>query len=203
MSYYDIDAILTDAQVCFSSEMVPKSTNVSQKVPCTFELDVPGLGYLDNNVGHTLKTGTRVDLPLWLAEMLAVSSPSSSKALVTLDMPPALSPRVMNALKADPKSVDLRAQAQHFYSLGARMLDLFEEDEVLDVLTDAFRTRAAEIGDHAANAGIAAKSGGGVGVGTEGVEFLRGLDEAERALFRAAHDSSRGVRAWLGDVKKS
>ena len=34
-SYYDIDAILTDAQ----------------KLPCTFELDVPGLGYIDGNVG--------------------------------------------------------------------------------------------------------------------------------------------------------
>ena len=32
-SYYDIDAILTDAQ----------------KVPCTFEIDVPGLGYIDGN----------------------------------------------------------------------------------------------------------------------------------------------------------
>lgn len=34
-SYYDIDAILTDAQ----------------KVPCTLNLDVPGLGYLDDNAG--------------------------------------------------------------------------------------------------------------------------------------------------------
>ena len=34
-SYYNIDAILTDAQ----------------KVPCTFELDIPGLGYLDENPG--------------------------------------------------------------------------------------------------------------------------------------------------------
>ena len=34
-SYYDIDAILTDAQ----------------KVPCTLNLDLPGLGYLDDNAG--------------------------------------------------------------------------------------------------------------------------------------------------------
>jgi GINS complex subunit 3 len=134
--------------------------------------------------------------------MLAVSSPASSKNLVMLDLPSALSARVMNALKADAKSVDLRALAQHFYGLGARMLDLFEEDDVLDVLTDAFRVRAADIGDHAANAGAAARSGG-VGVGTEGVEFLRGLDETERSLFRAAHESAKAVKAWLGDIKKS
>lgn len=34
-SYYDVDAILTDAQ----------------KLPCTFELDVPGLGFIDGNAG--------------------------------------------------------------------------------------------------------------------------------------------------------
>lgn len=34
-SYYDIDAILTDAQ----------------KLPATFTISVPGLGVLDDNVG--------------------------------------------------------------------------------------------------------------------------------------------------------
>lgn len=34
-SYYNIDAILTDAQ----------------KVPCTFTLDLPSMGYLDDNAG--------------------------------------------------------------------------------------------------------------------------------------------------------
>lgn len=34
-SYYDVDAILTDAQ----------------KVPCTFEIDVPGLGFIDGHAG--------------------------------------------------------------------------------------------------------------------------------------------------------
>lgn len=39
-TYYDIDAILTDAQ----------------KVPCTFELDVPGLGYLEGNPGQDVRS---------------------------------------------------------------------------------------------------------------------------------------------------
>ena len=42
----------------------------------------------------------------------------------------------MNALKADPKTVELRALAPHFYALGARILDLFEDDELADVLTE-------------------------------------------------------------------
>lgn len=86
-----------------------------------------------------IKQGSKVELPLWLAEMLAVSNPSGNSSLATLDLPPALSQRVMNALKADPKTVDIRAQAQHFYNIGARMLELFEEEEMVDILTNVSR----------------------------------------------------------------
>lgn len=42
----------------------------------------------------------------------------------------------MNALKADPRTVDLRSLAPHFYSLGERILELFEEEELVDVLME-------------------------------------------------------------------
>lgn len=38
-SYYSVDAILTDAQ----------------KVPCKFELEVPGLGFIDGSVGADVR----------------------------------------------------------------------------------------------------------------------------------------------------
>lgn len=119
-TYYSPDAILTDAQ----------------KAPCTFELTVPQLTPLNN--GSVVEHGTKLELPLWLAEMLAVSKPAgpSSNSLATLDMPAPLGPRVMNALRADPKSVDIRAQAQRFYGLGERMLDLFDDEEVAEVLNE-------------------------------------------------------------------
>jgi len=41
----------------------------------------------------------------------------------------------MNALKADPRTVDLRSLAPHFYSLGVRILELFEEEEMVDILS--------------------------------------------------------------------
>ncbi|PSK35980.1 hypothetical protein B9Z65_5795 [Elsinoe australis] len=176
-SYHDVDSILTDAQ----------------KVPVTFEIDVPGLGYLSGNAGGDIKSGTKVELPLWLGEMLAVSQPSGTSALATLDLPTALSQRVVNALKADAKSVDIRAQAQHFYSIGARMLELFEEEELVDVLMETFRKRAAEIADHAHNSRSALG---------EGAEFMRSLDETERKLFHAAHDNSSAVRKWFETAGK-
>lgn len=46
-SYYDLNAILTD----------------SQKIPCTFELTVPSLGYLGGNAGEDIKSGAKLELP--------------------------------------------------------------------------------------------------------------------------------------------
>ena len=118
--YYDIDAILTDAQ----------------KLPCTFEHDVPGLGYLESSSSSPdIKAGARLQLPVWLAEMLAVSQRLGTLSdVITLDIPVALSPRVQNALKADPRTVELRSLATHFYGLGERVLGLFEEEVLCDVL---------------------------------------------------------------------
>ncbi|KAJ4359088.1 DNA replication protein [Ascochyta clinopodiicola] len=176
-SYYNIDSILTDAQ----------------KVPCTFELTVPGLGYLESPLSSTITQGTKLSLPLWLGEMLALSQSLNTQSLVTLDTPTALSPRVLNALKADPKTVDLRALAPHFYNLGARILELFDEEDMVDVLSDTFKARAAVIADQAHN------PRGALG---EGADFMRGLDENERQLFRAAHDSAKGVRTWMADLQR-
>ena len=72
--------------------------------------------------------------------MLAVSRPAQdAPALATLDLPSALGSTVLNALRADPRSVQLRQQAVWFYGLGERMLELFEEEELGGVLVEVRR----------------------------------------------------------------
>jgi hypothetical protein len=85
-----------------------------------------------------VKKDQSLSLPLWLASYLATSSIGASPAL-TMDLPASLAPRVLNALKADPRTVDLRAQAPYFYEVACRALDLFEEDDIVDVLVDVSR----------------------------------------------------------------
>lgn len=51
----------------------------------------------------------------------------------------------MNALKADPRTVDLRSLAPHFYRLGVRILQLFEEEEIMEVLSDVGNTVSCEL----------------------------------------------------------
>jgi GINS complex subunit 3 len=65
------------------------TTDDAKKLPCTFEFNGPGLGFLDGNVGEDvrensstptviayaslqIKPGSRVDIPLWLGSFLAV-----------------------------------------------------------------------------------------------------------------------------------
>lgn len=129
---------------------------------------------------------TPLPLPLWLAELLCVQTTTSSSPILTIDLPPLLSSRVLNALRADPISVDLRQQARYFYAFATRVLELFEEEDVVDVLEMSWKRRSKGVGDvaHASSSsggGSGGSSGGagGGGVGEREV-FLRGLEEGER-----------------------
>ena len=43
---------------------------------------------------------------------------------------------MLAALKAGSKTVDLRQLASHYYELAARVLELFEEEEIVDLLSE-------------------------------------------------------------------
>lgn len=196
MSYYDIDSILTDAE----------------KIPCTFQLDIADLGYLDNSPGQPLKAGATVSLPLWLAEMLVIANTGGvdNKTFVTFDLPPALGNDVISALKADPRAVPLRDRSAHFYGLATHMMDLSEEQELGQVLRKTFVTRATEIALHARKVGGTGHGHKGktkdessnLGLGNAGEEFLRGLDDWERKLFRKAHEGAKAGKGWMESIKK-
>ncbi|KYK58492.1 DNA replication complex GINS protein psf-3 [Drechmeria coniospora] len=203
MSYYDVNSILTDAEVrtpitvtattlVLSHHLTPAAM---QKVPCQFELDCPYLGHLDNSTSG-LKPGTALTLPLWLAEMLALAAAGEdSKAPLTLNLPSCLSDQVAAALKADPRAVPLRDLSAHFYGIGVRMLDLFDERDLSAVLRRTFVVRAGDVGLHARKADES--------IGGHGQEFLRGLEEWERLLFRRAHEGVKGAKEWTEKVKKN
>lgn len=64
---------------------------------------------------------------------------------------------------------------------------------MMSVHCQTFKARASEIADQAHN------PRGALG---DGAEFLRGLDETERQLFKAAHEGPKAVKAWTQDQKK-
>lgn len=143
--------------------------------------------------------------------MLAIANTGDieGKSFVTFDLPPALGNDVVQALKADPRAVPLRDQSAHFYGLATHMMELSEEQELGAVLRKTFVTRASEIALHARKVGGVGHKGKGaaeetsnLGIGGAGEEFLRGLDEWERRLFRKAHDGAKAGKEWMEGIKK-
>lgn len=144
--------------------------------------------------------------------MLAIANMGDvdNKSFVDFDLPSALGNDVQQALKADPRAVPLRDQSAHFYALATHMMDLSDEEPLSATLRKTFVTRAAEISLHARKVGGGVGKGKGgaseeasnIGIGGAGEEFLRGLEEWERKLFRKAHDGSKAAKEWMETVNK-
>lgn len=172
MSYYDLDDILADAE----------------KVPCNFNLTVPGLGYLEGNPGKSMKKDTKLELPLWLAEVLAtcVISDDSQQSFVELLEPDFINPKVLNAIKADPVSVDLHQILPNFYKLVEKWCEMFSDADIAEVAMATLKERAFEINNYAGNANKQVTN-----------NFLHSLDEYERQLFKVTMESNKQMRHWM------
>ncbi|PWZ02693.1 hypothetical protein BCV70DRAFT_196940 [Testicularia cyperi] len=135
----------------------------SQKLPCTFNIEVPNMGQLQNTDETNIKALSRLELPFWLAELLALNN------IVSISKPKAYSARVKAALDAEPTSVQLRHQNVHWYALGMRLAQLMENDDAeMQVLSKAYLGRLPHIFEqtqHLSSATSSAGIGGSSGSG--------------------------------------
>ena len=111
-SYWEVDDILAE----------------SQRLPCTFNIDVPGLGYLEGSGEPDIEKHARLELPYWMAELLAVYD------IVTIQQPRAFGTRVRAALDATATSVQLRNLVPQWYALALRLAQLLGSDEMRNML---------------------------------------------------------------------
>lgn len=44
----------------------------TQRVPCTFNVDLPGMGFLEGTDEADVRKNARAELPYWMAALLAV-----------------------------------------------------------------------------------------------------------------------------------
>lgn len=171
MGYYDIEDILADGE----------------KIPCKFNLTVPGLGYLEGSPGKAIENGTKLDLPMWLAEVLAVCSTleNTQDTFIELLEPDFIAPKVMNAIRADPKAVDLHSIMANYYKLCEKWSAMFNEKQLVEAVMVMLKERAMEIDSYASNA-------------TKYVStpFLLSLDEFEKDLYKVTYESKKLMRHW-------
>lgn len=172
MSYYSIDEIETDGI----------------KVPAKFLVEARDLGFLmpsgsrNETPDPNIHAGAEVVLPLWLATPLAAESLSenSDEPILELVEPKALHSDVLNVLKSEPLTLDLRDQDRLFTYLALRWSEMFTSNELTEILQKTVRTRAAYIFDMA--------------LAQQGND--QKLDEYEQHLYSIASATERDIRQW-------
>lgn len=162
MSYYSLDDIETDGL----------------RVPASFQVAAPGLGFLlENNEGLStvIPAGAETVLPLWLATPLASAAveEGSDEAFLNIGEPHALATDVINVLRSDPTSLNLRRQNRLFTNLALYWCELFASEDLVNTLYETVRRRASFILD-------AALAHSGVG----GVD--QGFDDYEQSVYQAS-----------------
>lgn len=167
MNYYSIDEIEAE----------------SEKVSVLAQETIPGIGFLKSDGAPDIVEGTKLRLPLWLAEPLATAtiSSDSNKTFMSIDAPESFRQEVLNALKTDACEADLSAQSPVFTTLALRWLRTFESRELADVVFEMTPARTAMIFNLAA---------------TNQRPPLK-LDEHERQLFRTVAHTTRDLKRWF------
>ena len=121
------------------------------KLPCCLELPVYRLGFLNPNSSEEhLETGTKLELPYWLARVLC----SRRRQIVSVELPKPYREAQRHILRADANVVDLYKLGPYYYSLGVKLL-YFEHPERMKLsksLLEVFLNRFRKIMDFSQNA---------------------------------------------------
>lgn len=102
--YLDIDDIMAQTQV----------------VKCKFLFSIPGLEFLQSS-GESIKQGTEVMLPFWMAKTLY------SYSMIDIILPEIYDTASTQILEADPTVVDLSKTSPHYYRFGKLLAELKRE----------------------------------------------------------------------------
>ncbi|AMD21082.1 HEL199Wp [Eremothecium sinecaudum] len=183
MGYYDIDDILAE----------------NTKFACSFNYEIPGLGYLEGSNGKPIHKNAKVELPFWLGNVLAIvpgdheHEDEEPQPFVQLLAPEIFSNRVINAIKANPRGLDIHSINGHFYALAVKWATLFSDAELVQVLSDMILERAQEINSHASSVSLDPD----LMLSDTTARFQLTLDEFEKNLYRVTHDSYKRAKLWL------
>ncbi|XP_001601773.1 DNA replication complex GINS protein PSF3 [Nasonia vitripennis] len=119
---------------------------------------LPNLGFLcPSSDRQDLEPGTRIDLPLWLADALS----KSRQPIVTCETPKIFKDSYKEILHADACAVELSKWCQHYYELGLHLPQMSVEDssKLAEFLLEVFKSRFVVIIDWEHNVSTPALKG--------------------------------------------
>lgn len=155
-----------------------------EKVPCSCETTLHRLGFLNpSNDGEHILPGTKLDLPLWLANGLH----GRRRNIISVDLPKIYKASMREILSADPNVVDMHTKSPFFYAFGTKLL-MFQHQESADVgkcLLETFVGRFRRIMDGSQNASH-----------RDITRLTEYLSSIELSLFSAGQKSLQGYQNW-------
>lgn len=158
------------------------------------------MGYLNGRPGEPIKEDNKVELPLWLAEILAICAAQGDdtansevenkqpQAFIRLIEPEFFSKQFLNFIKSDPLRINL-SPYNFYYKIVSKWSYMFNDTELADLISKMFVSRASEI-----NA-LSYKSNDQFNGDNQ--EFLNSLENSERDLFKISHTSYKDIKNWF------
>lgn len=205
--YYSLDQLLAE----------------NQRIPCIFNITVPGVGYLEGTSERDLRPHTQVELPFWLASILSqqdedqdreqsldpTNSTHSSQKYLTIQMPKAFNQQIRYALAASTKNVNLKNLSVHsggaWYESGKVLLEMIEDNNLREVLHKTFVDRLPDVMDLAARpppnfradpSGSTNPAAASSHHNPDDDHFLLGLDSWENEILSAGQQTAKRMREW-------
>ncbi|XP_070156820.1 DNA replication complex GINS protein PSF3 [Polyergus mexicanus] len=154
-----------------------------ERISCKVEVTLPRLGFLDlSSESEDLKIGTKLELPLWLAQPLNIARES----IVSVDIPKIYKEGYREILLADACTVVLNKWNPYYYELGMYLRKFNNRDceMIIDSLLLTFRSRFRLVMDWAQNP-----------VSDPTLNSL--LPRLERDLFLAGRKAKLQLNEWL------
>ncbi|XP_011881651.1 PREDICTED: DNA replication complex GINS protein PSF3 [Vollenhovia emeryi] len=121
-----------------------------ERVSCKVEVTLPRLGFLDlSSESENLTPGTKLELPLWLAQPLN----KARESIVSVDIPKTYKEGYREILLADACTVVLNKWNPYYYELGMYLRKFNNRDceMIIDSLLLTFRSRFRLVMDWAQN----------------------------------------------------
>ncbi|XP_014485589.1 PREDICTED: DNA replication complex GINS protein PSF3 [Dinoponera quadriceps] len=154
-----------------------------ERLSCKVEVTLPRLGFLDlSSESEDLKPGTKLELPLWLAQPLNISR----EPIVSIDIPKTYKEGYREILLADACTVVLNKWNPFYYELGMYLKKFNNRDceMIVDSLLLTFRSRFRLVMDWAQNP-----------ISDPTLNNL--LPRLERELFFAGRKAKQQLNEWL------
>lgn len=161
--YYDIDDIIMEEET----------------VSVVFQKAASGVLIDPSSEMDFIETGSKVDLPFWLAHELQL------RQAVSVHVPACFNQKTRLEIQADSAGVDLRSRSPFFYEFGCKIAPIVGDRTIGFLLLSAFRSRYKEILSKAHTVAFAT-----------GSKFWTILTKEEINLYETAQSAMTSFKKW-------